>query len=275
MEYIEFKGIRDFDAKETFTCGQCFRWRQGEDGLFEGIASGRYGKVEYSKGTIKIHGAKEKDRDFWFDYLDLGRDYSAIKKELRKVDDKLSEAIDYAPGIRILNQELFETTISFIISANNNIPRIMKIVESLCTHYGKKTAHGYAFPAPEVLAEASVCDISEFTHAGYRCDYIVKTAKAFTENSLTKEKLKKMTREEARKTLLALPGVGPKVCDCILLFTGIRQDVFPTDVWVKRVMKDLYFGRDASIKEIDEFALKHFGNKCGIAQQYLFMKARG
>ena len=274
MEYIEFQNIKDFNPKEIFTCGQCFRWKAGKDGLFEGVASGRYAKIQYGNGILRIVGGKEKDRDFWAQYFDLSRDYSKIKRDFKKTDEKLATAVKFAPGIRILNQELFETVISFIVSANNNIPRIMKIIETLSEQYGTEIKNGYAFPTPEQLSRASVQDISDKTHAGYRCAYILETAKRFEEEGISVEKLYAMEREQARKTLMRLPGVGPKVADCILLFTGARQDVFPVDVWVKRVMGQLYLGEAVTPKQIDEFATAHFGPLCGIAQQYLFMWAR-
>lgn len=274
MKYIEFQNIKDFNPKEIFTCGQCFRWKPAEDGLYEGVASGRYAKIEYADGCLRIYGGKEKDRAFWHEYFDLSRDYSKIKKNFRQTDDKLREAIKYAPGIRILNQELFETVISFIVSANNNIPRIMKIIETLSEQYGTEIKNGYAFPTPSQLSKASVEEISEKTHAGYRCEYILETAKRFEKENLTVKRLAEAGREEARKLLMNLPGVGPKVADCILLFTGARQDVFPVDVWVKRVMGQLYLGEDVTPKQIDAFATEHFGPMCGIAQQYLFMWAR-
>lgn len=274
MRYIEFHNIRDFDPRAIFDCGQCFRWVPGEDGLYCGVAGGRFGRMEYEDGTLRIHGASEKDRQFWRKYLDLDRDYGKIKQQLQGIDQFLDRAIEFGSGIRILNQEFFETLISFILSANNNIPRIRGCIEHTAQYYGQEKDGYFTFPDCEALSEATEEALSEKLHAGYRCRYIVNTCRRMRENPVTAEELGAMSLSDARKTLCTYMGVGPKVADCILLFTGARSDVFPVDVWVKRVMEELYFGRSATVKEIDAFAAEHFGKMCGFAQQYLFYYAR-
>lgn len=274
MRYIEFHNISDFDPRAIFDCGQCFRWVPGEDGLYCGVAGGRFGRMEYVDGTLRIHGASEEDRQFWQKYLDLDRDYGKIKQQLQGIDQFLDRAIEFGSGIRILNQEFFETLISFILSANNNIPRIRGCVEHTAQYYGQEKDGYFTFPDCEALSTATEEALSEKLHAGYRCRYIVNTCRRMCENPVTAEELGAMSLSDARKTLCTYMGVGPKVADCILLFTGARSDVFPVDVWVKRVMEELYFGRSATVKEIDAFAAEHFGKMCGFAQQYLFYYAR-
>ncbi len=274
MNYIEFKNVTDFQPEAIFDCGQCFRWVTGEDGLYTGVASGHYGKIEFNKGTLKIHGACEDDRAFWSHYLDLDRDYGIIKNSLRGIDPFLDAAIDFGGGMRILNQEFFETLISFILSANNNIPRIRGCVENSARYYGVDKGGFYAFPNVEELSAATEQDLSDKLHAGYRCRYIVNTCKQMLEAPVTVEALQKMPIADARKKLCGFMGVGGKVADCILLFSGVTADVFPVDVWVKRVMEELYFKRTATLKEIEEFSKEHFGSLRGYAQQYLFYYAR-
>lgn len=274
MGYIEFKNVGDFAPEAVFNCGQCFRWMPGADGLYCGVAGGRFGRIEYRDGTLRIHGAIEEDREFWRRYFDLDRDYGAIKGQLTGIDPFLDKAIAFGGGLRILNQDFFETLISFILSANNNIPRIRGCVEHTARYYGQEKEGYYTFPDCASLSRATEADLSERLHAGYRCRYIVNACRQVRDNPVSVEMLGTMSLQEARKALCSYMGVGPKVADCILLFTGARQDVFPVDVWVKRVMEELYFGRSASVKEIDAFAAEHFGKMCGLAQQYLFYFAR-
>jgi len=194
---------------------------------------------------------------------------------LAGIDKYLNASVDFGYGIRILNQEPFETLISFILSANNNIPRIKGCVEKLASAYGKKTSLGlYTFPSPEDLLNVSADEISDCCHAGYRCEYIVKSVKKYNENAINVEDLRNVSLAEAEKALRFYDGVGPKVADCILLFTGSRTDAFPVDVWVKRVIEELYLNKESSLKEIDAFARKYFGANAGFAQQYLFYFAR-
>lgn len=228
-------------------------------------------------GTFIIRNASIDDfKQVWFDYFDLGRDYSVVKQAV-VTDHIMKEAVEYGSGIRLLRQEPWETLISFILSSNNRIPRIMKIIEDMCRYYGKVLEYGgklyYSFPDAESLAACSLEQI-QVCKAGYRCGYIHKTAARIALGEFSLQKLSALDTCEARDYLLQLYGVGNKVADCMLLFSGMKHDVFPTDVWVKRVMEQLYFKREASFKEIQQFAAKKFGEYAGIAQQYLFYYAR-
>jgi len=153
----------------------------------------------------------------------------------------------------------------------------MKTVEVIAKQYGDainiNDSSYYAFPSLEKIANTTLEDLS-LCKGGFRCKYILNSAIQLNSGTINTDNFKDMTTEEARKELMKLPGIGPKVADCILLYSGIKQDVFPTDVWVKRVMEELYFKREASFKEIQEFATKKFGELTGIAQQYLFYYAR-
>jgi N-glycosylase/DNA lyase len=189
----------------------------------------------------------------------------------------MRRAIAFAGGIRLLRQDLWETLVSFIISANNRIPMIKKVVASISEAYGEEIKYEggsrFAFPRPEALAGCSLKSL-ELCKGGFRCKYILETAKLVASGEFDLQRLRSLDREEARRFLTQLPGVGYKVADCTLLFSGIRTDVFPTDVWVKRVMEELYFKREASFKEIWQFAGDNYGEYAGFAQEYLFFYAR-
>ena len=211
-------------------------------------------------------------------YFDLDRNYEEIKKTLSLVDDNMKESIKYGEGIRILNQDLWEMIISFIISANNNIPRIKGIIERMSAKYGQEikfrgTSY-YTFPTIDELSQASVKDLKDLG-LGFRDRYVYETTKKIKEGKINLENLKQEPTNEVRKQLLTLTGVGPKVADCIMLFSTLKRfDVFPVDVWVRRVMNDLYIHNEdetkVNKKQIQEIARDKFGALEGIAQQYLF-----
>lgn len=273
---LAVENVRDFNLTHVFECGQCFRWIKQQNGSYRGIVNGRSADVSFNEGTLYITNATEQDFiDIWYEYFDLGTDYSKIKDILEK-DEIMKEAIKTGYGIRLLRQDFWEILISFIISANNMIPRIMKTVDSLSVLKGnciETDNNSYSFPEIAALANATLEEIQQ-CKAGFRCKYIHKTSQIMDKNTTTRESLLGMDTDVARKELMLLPGVGPKVADCILLFSGLKFDVFPTDVWVKRVMEELYLKKDTSLKEIQIFAKEHFGDLTGYAQQYLFYHAR-
>lgn len=216
-------------------------------------------------------------------YFDLDRDYEKIKEELSKVDKYLAKSIEYGNGIRILNQDLWETIISFIISANNNIPRIKGIINRLSQKYGEKIEwrgkEYYTFPTVEELSKASVEDLRSLG-LGFRDIRVYETTHKILSKEVDLEKLhNEADTEKVRNILLTLSGVGPKVADCILLFSTLKRfDVFPIDVWVRRVMNELYIKNEdetkVNKKEIERLAKEKYGNLEGIAQQYLFFWKR-
>lgn len=275
--FIIIEGIMDFDPVHTFECGQCFRWQQEADGSYSGIVGRHAVNVSYNNSLLKITNAAIEDfNDTWHEYFDLGRDYSAIKKALMK-DEIMEKAIVSGHGIRILKQNFWETLISFIISANNRIPMIKKVVASIAKDYGDEIIFDgkkyYTFPDAERLSCTCLEELGA-CKGGFRCKYMLNTAKMIMEGSLNIDNLKLLSLEEARSSLVKLPGVGNKVADCTLLFSGTKYDVFPTDVWVKRVMEELYFKKESSFKEIQAFARTYFNDLAGFAQQYLFYYAR-
>ncbi|HEX9058997.1 MAG TPA: DNA glycosylase [Clostridia bacterium] len=275
-ERIIIKNVRDFDPVHVLECGQCFRWIKSGSG-YTGVAGKKAVRLEFDEGDIIIYNSNFNDFvSLWYDYFDLGRDYTAIKEALKK-DSIMEEAIKFGSGIRIVNQDIWEVLISFIISANNRIPMIMKVVDSISKDYGEKLYFEgneyFTFPGTDKITETTLEKL-EVCKGGFRCKYIMDTAYLVENGTIKLYELKNMSTPEARNTLMKLPGVGPKVADCVLLYSGTKQDVFPTDVWVKRVMEELYFKKETSFKKIQEFAAQNFGELAGFAQQYLFYYAR-
>ena len=271
---------KSFKVKDIFDCGQCFRWDAQDDGSYTGIFGNNVLNVKQEQNKITISGICDDDiKEVCDKYFDLDRDYEKIKEKLSQVDDFLKESIKYGEGIRILNQDLWEMIISFIISANNNIPRIKGIVNRMSQKYGNKIEfHGkdyYTFPTIEALSTASIEDLRALG-LGFRDKYIYETTKKIKNGDIDLEKMKQENNtKQMRKELLTLSGVGPKVADCILLFSTLKRfDVFPVDVWVRRVMNDLYIhnSEESKVKkrEIEELAREKYGDLEGIAQQYLF-----
>ena len=280
QEYI-LENCKSFEPEHIFECGQCFRWNKQKDGSYTGIF--KQNVVNVKKADNK-RICKENIKDECIKYFDLNTNYDNIKSKLSNVDNYLKTSIEYGEGIRILNQDLWETLISFIISANNNIPRIKGIIERISKSYGEKIvwdkAEYYTFPTPQELSKASVEDLRNIG-LGFRDVRVYETTKIINENP---NKLKELEDEKdvnkLREELLKFPGVGPKVADCVMLFSTLKKlEVFPIDVWVRRVMNELYIKNDDETKinkkEIEELAKTKYGNLAGIAQQYLFYWRRG
>lgn len=319
MNRYTIDNIKDFNLEHIFECGQCFRWEKQEDGSYTGVAKGRIVNMRYvpdaantgvqqssssdndgasqgsPSGKLTITPCtKEEFEEIWRPYLDLDRDYAKIKETLSDGDDVMKKAAEYGYGIRILKQDLWETIVSFIISQNNNIPRIKGCIERLCENFGDpietpdstigKVDSGtgkagsskadadscpglgdvrFDIPSPERLAGLTEEDLAP-VRLGYRAKYIIETAKAVCEKGLPKD----------FEELSALCGVGPKVASCISLFGMQNYSSFPIDVWVMKVMHELYGLPEKNKKEMAEFAREKFGELGGFAQQYLFYYMR-
>jgi len=277
---ITLKNVKSFEPKDIFECGQCFRWNKQEDGSYEGVFKNNIATLKKQNQDIIIEGvssgnlAKEIE-----EYFDLNRDYEKIKETLTKIDKNMKTSIQYGQGILLLNQDLWETILSFIISANNNIPRIKGIIERLAKQYGTKiTWKGkdyYTFPTPEQLKEVTIQEYRDLG-LGFRDKRIYETTKMVLNKQIDLKQLHQNPNTfEVREQLLSLSGVGPKVADCILLFSTLKRlEVFPIDVWVRRVMNDLYIKdkdeNKVNKKQIESLANQKFGNLAGLAQQYLF-----
>lgn len=260
--------IKDFVPEHTFECGQCFRWERQPDGSYIGIANSQVVKISSNADGVTIDGCTDKDYElFWRKYLDIDRDYSHIKTSVN-VNETMDKAIKFGSGIRILRQDFFEALISFIISQRSSIPKIKSCVDKLCRLTGEEIYFNgktyYTFPEPRKVAALSEEELRALG-VGYRAPYILKAAQEVASGSISGDALEKLDTASARERLLKLYGVGDKVCDCVLLFSLGKYDLFPSDVWIKRVMEEEF--KTKSAKYSGE---NLFGTYSGFAQQYLF-----
>ena len=248
MQEQEYKieNIKSFELADIFDCGQCFRWNKQDDGSYTGVFKENVMNVQKNGDTVIFKGISNGDiKEIVQDYFDLNRNYEEIKETLSKIDDNVKTSIQYGQGIRILNQDLWEMIISYIISANNNIPRIKGIIERLSKTYGKEIEWNgekyYAFPTVEELKDVTVEDYRKLG-TGFRDIRLYETVHMILDKKVDLEKMQNNPNTmEVREQLLTLSGVGPKVADCILLFSTLKRfEVFPIDVWVRRVMNELY-----------------------------------
>lgn len=280
---LVLRNIDCFELDHIFDCGQCFRWNKQKDGSYIGVISSGVLKVSKLNDSIYFEGMLNGNiNSIVYEYFDLGTDYNVFKNRLSKVDDNMKKSIEFGKGIRILNQNLWETIISFIISANNNIPRIKGIIERISAKVGKRVEWNgeeyFLFPTIDELASLSVADLRALG-TGFRDKRIFKTTQLILSGEVNLSALVKMNDTDLiRDELLKLDGVGEKVADCIMLFALKRFDSFPIDVWVRRVMNTLYIHNEdetkVSKKDIKLAANNLFGDIGGIAQQYLFYWAR-
>ena len=273
------KNPKSFELKDIFDCGQCFRWNKNDDGSYTGVIKNGVLNVKCNKSKIYFNGILNEDiRKIVNDYFDLNRDYTKIKQELSKIDEYMENSINYGKGIRILNQDLWETIISFIVSSNNNIPRIKGIIERISQKYGNEILYNnkkyYTFPTPKQLSNASVDELRKIG-LGFRDKRVFETTQIVLNRKIELAEIQKEKDiAKIKNELLKLPGVGPKVADCIMLFSMKKKQVFPIDVWIRRVMNNLYINKEDEKKvhneEILKIANKKYGELAGIAQQYLF-----
>lgn len=279
QKYV-IKNINSFELTDIFDCGQCFRWNKQQDGSYTGTFKGNVMNVQKKGDTVTFKGICNGDiKEIVEDYFDLNRNYEDIKEKLSKIDEHVKISIEYGQGIRILNQDLWEMIISYIISANNNIPRIKGIIDRISKNYGKEVEWNgekyYTFPTPEELKDATIEDYRRLG-AGFRDIRLYETVHMVLDKKIDLNKMQNNPNTlEVKEQLLTLSGVGSKVADCILLFSTLKRlEVFPIDVWARRVMNDLYIKNEdetkVNKKEIEKLAQEKFGNLAGIAQQYLY-----
>lgn len=265
---------KDFLLSQTLECGQCFHFQKiGEE---EYLISAK-GKLLYAsqKGNdLLLHNIEDKEVELWIEYFDLDRDYSIIKERLLLADDLLRPSIEAMWGVRILKQDFFETLISFIISQNQQIPRIKQIVAALSKAAGKELSEGmYSFPTAEEILELGVDGVRE-CKAGFRSPYIIDACEKYLDGTINEEALRNMSYEDCIETLKQIKGVGDKVANCVALFALEKRSAFPIDVWIKRIMESIYFKKETPIKDIAKLAMERFGEYGGYAQQYLFYYGR-
>jgi N-glycosylase/DNA lyase len=264
---------KNFNIEQIADSGQCFRMnRMSRDDnkiSYRLIAYGRYLELtQVNAWTVELSCSEQEFHELWEDYFDLTYDYGKIVDELITGEDVfLSQAASFAQGVRILQQEPFEAMISFIISQNKNIPAIRNCVEALCERYGERIAEDacsgktlYAFPTPTVLAMAEKADLRALK-TGYRDEYIIKAAQAVVNGSVDFETVKSCGHEAAVATLRGIHGIGEKVANCISLYGLHHIEGFPVDVWILRILKDVYQ---------NEFRKEKYAGYAGIIQQYMF-----
>jgi N-glycosylase/DNA lyase len=261
---IYISGISDFDLPQTLDCGQAFRWEEASGGRWKGVAYNKYLELEkLSDGTIVLYNTSEEDfNNIWCDYFDLNRDYGEIIDAISG-NEILKAAASFGSGIRVLNQEPWETLCSFIISQNNNIKRIKGIIARLCENFGEDMGGYYSFPTAQKIASLTLEDLSVL-RSGFRAKYILDAATKVANGEIDLLNLKNIAVDDARCELMKIKGVGPKVADCALLFSHRHIAAFPKDVWIKRAMVVLFGG------ELPKEAIPY----AGIVQQYIFFYAR-
>ena len=256
---IHIENTSCFDLTQTLDCGQAFRWSQNENGVWCGIAFGKYVELSYENGAIVINNSTTEDfNTIWRNYFDLDRDYAKIIAEVSS-DATVAKAAAYCSGIRLLNQEPWEALCSFIISQNNNIPRIKGIVERLCENFGEKIDGGYTFPSAETIAALTVEDLAVI-RSGFRAKYILDAAQKVASGEIDLYSLMNIDYDAARLKVMTIKGVGPKVADCVLLYGLGHKNAFPRDVWINRALEQMFDGKIPS-------CVKDYG---GIVQQYIF-----
>ena len=285
--FVRIDGVSELDIEKIFDCGQCFRFERVENSQhaseFSGVAYGRFVSFAQDGDTLYIYGSDLADFEaVWRGYLDLDRDYREVERDVlaHSQNGALIAAIEYGRGIRILSQEPFECVISFIISQNNNIPRIKKIIEALSERCGerielcdeaKKHLSGeripYTFPSAEALCALGEAGLFEMK-TGFRAKYIYDASSRVLSGELMLDTVRGEDTESAIEKLCEVKGIGRKVASCALLFGFGKYDAFPIDVWMKRVAEK-YFGDEA-----DTLSSRTFGDYAGIAQQYLFYYER-
>lgn len=277
---VTVDGVNDFTLSQILECGQCFHFDKLDEEVYKVVAFGRAVKMEQTDKVLRIYGSSMEDYEgIWKLYLDMDNDYGLIKQSVIKADGALKTAVDEKSGIRILNQDFFETLISFIVSQNKSIPQIKQCVKNISHRFGDEVIgyNGeafYVFPDVQRLHDATEEELRE-CKVGFRAPYIKNATEAVYSGAVTKEKLDELDIAQARELLMTIKGVGEKVANCVLLFGLGRREAFPVDVWMKRIMEQMYFdGKDTKKQDIEAFAVNKFGDLGGYAQQYLFDYAR-
>ena len=266
-DYILIEDLEDFDVKQTLECGQVFRYKVRDFG-YTVYSLDQKADIYCQESSIKIFTNNKK---YFINYFDFQTNYDRIKSSL-EANPILQDAVKYGKGIRILNSDPLEMIIEFIISQNNNIPRIRTIIERICENYGENKGDFYAFPT---LDRLKTIPLEFFTNikCGYRDKYLYDTIQKLGDE-INIDKITSMKTPDARLELMKLKGVGRKVADCILLFGFRRTDVFPTDTWVVKAYNQIYGKNESNAIKISNHFAGIFGELSGFAQQYLFYKMR-
>lgn len=281
---VILQDINHFNIRQIVESGQIFRTKPICDTGYLLVAKEKLMKVtqQEESTSIVIHNTSASEVDqIWYEYFDIDTDYKTITDELSAKDEYMTKAVKFGKGIRILKQDPWEMLISFILSQNKTIPQIKQCIENISEKFGtpledqdsQETIY-YAFPTPEQLIKATEEDLRA-CKVGFRAPYIKDACQKVFNEEVALNDIYTFSTELAKQELLKIKGVGSKIADCVLLFSYARTEVFPTDVWIKRVIEGLYFkGQETKLSEIQNFAKEYFGDLAGYAQQYLFYYGR-
>ena len=272
---------KHLNLEYTLECGQAFRWRKLDDGFYYGIIGDSFVRIKQNGYTFTYETAPRPDNyEVIANYFGLNEaeDYPALINTLA-ADPVLAQATNQYYGLRLLRQDPWETLISFILSAHNNIPSIGRAVQAISKKYGEPIVLGhyrsYTFPRPEILIGASEQELNRELGAAYRGKFILDTTAKILDQNINLEDYRQLPYNFAHGALTNFPGVGPKVADCVLLFSLDKREAFPVDVWIQRAMETWYFGGNKThLRDIHRLASARWGNQAGYAQEFLYMHAR-
>ncbi|WP_042273404.1 DNA-3-methyladenine glycosylase family protein [[Clostridium] dakarense] len=276
---VVVENICDFHIDQIFDSGQGFRWKKQDDNSYTCVVKGKIINVSQIGNVLYLRNTNIDDfKNLWYKYFSLDVDYSSIKDKISKIDDNLKDAVEFGHGLRILDHDEWEMLITFILSTNNSIQMVTKVIDTLCERYGDYIGEYegekyYAFPTPQKLASLSLDELRE-CKTGFRDKYIKSVSEIVSTNQLDLYSLSNLDSDDCINNLKSLSGVGMKVADCIAMFSMRKCDIFPVDIWMKRVMTEFYLDTDMSIPKIRSFAIEKFGYLSSYVQQYLFYYAR-
>ncbi len=271
---MKLKVEDSFLLSHILKCGQTFRYEELGEEKFSVCSADKRIMIEQKGNIIDVSCSEEEFNSYWRKFFDLDLNYGEVKEKIREIEPKISDYIDKLYGIRILKQEPFEMFITFIISQNNSMYNIKRVVTNICENYGEKKEDEfgvyYAFPSVEALSKVSREEFRELK-AGFRDKYLVDAISKINSGEINLNEFYELSTKEGRKKLMTIKGVGRKVADCILLFGYYKMDVFPVDVWIRRALTNLYFeGQKVKDEVLLDKAYEVFGDLSGIAQQYVF-----
>lgn len=271
MKKIDFDS-EYFNPKDVLECGQTFRFERFKDGYF--VLSADEACYLYKSGNKTI--VECENPDYFYNYFDLGREYAAIIEKIKAFNvPVLTASCEYGKGLRLLNQNPEEMIFSFIISQNNNIPRIKGIIARICEALGDKREFAgreyRTFPTAAALATKDAAFYRSIG-AGYRDTFLAETSRRIAEEGI--EDLKGLDAPELRKRLLTYRGIGPKVADCVCLFGYGKAVSFPVDTWVEKIYREDFGGTLKNREKINAYFTSLFGEYSGYVQQYLFYGKR-
>lgn len=273
------ENICDFNLNQIFESGQGFRWKKQNDNSYTGVVKGKVINVSQIEDTLYLKNTNMNDfKNIWYKYFALDIDYSDIKDKIIKMDSNLKPALEFGYGLRILDLDEWEMLITFILSTNNSIQMVTKVIDILCERYGDYIGEYqgekyYTFPTPNKLASLSLDELRKCS-TGFRDKYIKSVSEVISNNQFDLYALSNIDTNSCINSLKTLNGVGMKVADCIAMFSMRKRDIFPVDIWMKRVMTELYLDEDMSVPKIRTFAIDKFGDLSSYVQHYLFYYAR-